>query len=68
MFLNLHEEKSLIKTIKKALNVNSSQLMIDVKSFNVQIIFLNTQFFDISDLKNEIEKKNTVFINMNVIK
>ena len=26
------------------------------------------QFSDISDLKNEIKKKNTAFINVNVIK
>ena len=35
MFLNLCEKRSLMKMIKKALNADSSQLMIDVKFLNV---------------------------------
>ena len=68
MFLNLHEGRSLAKIMKKVLNADSSQLTINVKSLNVQAIFLNTQFSDISDLKNEIKEKNTVFINVNAVK
>ena len=68
MFLNLHEEKSLAEAVKKALNADSSQSMIDVKSFNVQATSLNTQFSDISDSENEIKEENTVFINMNAVR
>ena len=68
MFLNLCKKRNLMKVIKKALNADSSQLMIDVKSLNVQAVSFNTQFSDISDSENEIKKKNTVFINVNAIK
>ena len=36
MFLNLHEERSLVKVMKKVLNADFSQLIINVRSFNVQ--------------------------------
>ena len=68
MFFNLCEERSLVKAVKEILNVNFSWLMIDVRSFNVQATSLDMQFSDISDLKNEIKKKNTVFVNVNVIR
>ena len=35
MFFNLHEERNLIKIIKKVLNADFSQLMIDVRFFNI---------------------------------
>ena len=42
--------------------------MINVRFFNVQIVFFNMQFFNISDSENEIKKKNTVFVNINAVK
>ena len=56
--------------IKKTLNVNflkSQQSMINVRSFNVHVFFFNMHSSEISDLKKEIEKKNLIFIKINVI-
>ena len=35
IFLNLHEERSLIEIIEKVLNTDFSQLIISVKFFNI---------------------------------
>ena len=56
--------------IKKILNVNSLKLqqsMIDVRFLNVCVFFLDMCSSEISDLKKEIEKKNLIFIKVDVI-
>ena len=54
--------------IKKTLNVNSlksQQLMINVRSFNVYVLFLDMCSLKISNLKEKIKKKNLIFVKVN---
>ena len=56
--------------IKKVLNVSFlkfQQSTIDVRSFNVCTFFFNTHLSEISNLKKKIEKKNSIFMKINVI-
>ena len=56
--------------MKKALNVSflkSQQLMINVRFLNVHVLFLNMHSLKILNSKKEIEKKNSIFVKINVI-
>ena len=56
--------------MKKALNVSflkSQQSTINVRSFNVCVLFLNMHSLKVSDSKKEIEKEDLIFVKVNVI-
>ena len=56
LFLNLCERQNLTKTVKKALNVNfskSQQSTVNVRSFNVHALSLDTHSLEISNLKKK---------------
>ena len=56
--------------MKKTLNINllkSQQSTVDERSLNVHALFLDTCSSEISDLKKEIEEKNSIFMKINVI-
>ena len=70
LFLNLCEGWNLAKMMKKVLNVSSlksQQLMIGVRSLSICTLFLDTHSSKILNLKKEIEKKDSVFVKIDVV-
>ena len=56
--------------MKKVLNVNSlksQQSMIDIRFLNVYVFSFNMCSLKILNSKKEIEKKNLIFVKVNVI-
>ena len=56
--------------MKKALNVSSlkfQQLTVNVKSFNVCVLFFDMHSSEILNLKKEIKKKNLIFVKINAV-
>ena len=56
--------------MKKALNVNSlksQQSIINVRFFNVHVLFFDMCSSKISDLKKEIEEKDLIFVKINAV-
>ena len=55
--------------MKKILNMSFlkfQQLTINVKSFNICVLFLNTHSLKILNLKKKIKEKNLIFVKINV--
>ena len=56
--------------MKKILNMSFlkfQQLTVNVRSLNVHVFSFDTHSLKISNLKKEIEKKDSVFVKINVI-
>ena len=64
------EKQSLAEMMKKTLNVNFLKLqqsIVDVKSLNVCVFFLDMCSSKISDLKKKIKEKNSVFVKVDAV-
>ena len=56
--------------MKKILNVSfskSQQSIINVRSFNVHVLFLDMCSLKILNLEKEIKKKNSIFVKVNAV-